>query len=359
MAAGLITACLQSHPPKPSTLYTPAPPTLPDPIQPVMGDLGLALVKAAKYDDEEGSRCGAYSELGVGARQAAADARRAGLAAVRHSRLARVANAQAMEALEPLHDELAMSPVRVRSAADRDGRTESRWYGRVLGVLEPPHDEPAHHEPCARAALWGLSCRGSGGAVVGSCVHDCLCAHVKPTHISPSCTPSRLPRYRTQAVVAALREREAALLTVQSIEEDLEKRCRAAAALEESGARRCGRGRGGVRCVAGYDVAMSWAGVGCWGFQRSEHRTSWSTKQHRPAAVIRCLAGWAAMQPSSARRRSFRTMWRRWRRRWRRPSASTSACASATCRCGSRGEAAVRQLGWCVAVLAWGIMSRR
>lgn len=60
----------------------------------------------------QGSRLGAYTELGVGARAAAADARRAGLAAVRHSRLARAANAQAMEALEPLHDELAMSPVR-------------------------------------------------------------------------------------------------------------------------------------------------------------------------------------------------------------------------------------------------------
>lgn len=39
------------------------------------------------------------------------DARRVGLAAVRQSRLARAANSQAMEALEPLHDELAMSPV--------------------------------------------------------------------------------------------------------------------------------------------------------------------------------------------------------------------------------------------------------
>ena len=39
--------------------------------------------------------------------------------------------------------------------------------------------------------------------------------------------------------MAALREREAALLTVQSIEEDLEKRRRAAAALEEAGSRRC------------------------------------------------------------------------------------------------------------------------
>ena len=47
----------------------------------------------------------------MGARAVANDARRVGLAAVRQSRLARAANSQAMEALEPLHDELAMSPV--------------------------------------------------------------------------------------------------------------------------------------------------------------------------------------------------------------------------------------------------------
>lgn len=40
--------------------------------------------------------------------------------------------------------------------------------------------------------------------------------------------------------MAALREREAALLTAQSIEEDLGKRQAAAAALDEAGARRCG-----------------------------------------------------------------------------------------------------------------------
>ncbi len=77
-----------------------------------MGDLGLSFVKLAKYEDEEGSKCGQYSDLGVGARSVAADARRVGQAAVRQSRLAKMANGQAMEALEPLHDELAVSPVR-------------------------------------------------------------------------------------------------------------------------------------------------------------------------------------------------------------------------------------------------------
>ena len=44
--------------------------------------------------------------------------------------------------------------------------------------------------------------------------------------------------------MAALQEREAALLTVQSIEDDLHKRRAAVAALEEAGPRRCGARQG-------------------------------------------------------------------------------------------------------------------
>lgn len=62
-----------------------------------------------------------------------------------------------------------------------------------------------------------------------------------------------------QAVTAALREREAALLTVQSIEDDLERRRRAVAALEEAGPRRCvmwGRGGGGGGCRTALQLDM-------------------------------------------------------------------------------------------------------
>lgn len=71
------------------------------------------------------------------------------------------------------------------------------------------------------------------------------------THLPPHPPAPPAP---VQAMAAALREREAALLTVQSIEDDLDKRRRAAAALHESCARRCGRqgmpqGRGRRRAV--------------------------------------------------------------------------------------------------------------
>ncbi len=111
-----------------------------------MGDLGLSLVKLGKYEEEEGSKCGQYTDLGVSARSVAADARRMGLAAVRHSRLARAANSQSMEALEPLHDELAMTPVRgggqEKLPAERGGGHRCRqtgycsWHAPALTSLQ-------------------------------------------------------------------------------------------------------------------------------------------------------------------------------------------------------------------------------
>eukprot|EP00887_Chlorella_sp_A99_P004757 scaffold4.g4757.t1 len=86
----------------------------------VLGDLGLSFLKVAKYEDEEGSKLGPYSELGVGARLVATDARRLGMAAVRLSRLSRVATGQAVEALAPLHDELAMAPAAAAALKERE-----------------------------------------------------------------------------------------------------------------------------------------------------------------------------------------------------------------------------------------------
>ena len=79
----------------------------------MLGDLGLSLIRVAKYEDEEGTaKCGQYTDMGAGARSVAADSRRVGMAAVRLSRLSRVATGQLVEALQPLHDELALAPVR-------------------------------------------------------------------------------------------------------------------------------------------------------------------------------------------------------------------------------------------------------
>ncbi|KAK9835396.1 hypothetical protein WJX81_006991 [Elliptochloris bilobata] len=132
----------------------------------VLGDLGLALIKAAKYEDEEGARSGAYTLSASASKAIAAEAKRVGTASLRLSRTARQATAQATLRLSPLHDHLALSP----------------------------------------------------------------------------------------AICKALRERESALLTVQALEEELEKKRRGVAALEEEGRAVFGGDKGKTRRVAGLNA---------------------------------------------------------------------------------------------------------
>ncbi|GAB4824150.1 hypothetical protein N2152v2_011196 [Parachlorella kessleri] len=129
----------------------------------VLGDLGLALIKLAKFEDETGMQCGQYSDWGAACKTIAADARRVGMSSVRLSRLSRAATAQVVDSLEPLHDELALAP----------------------------------------------------------------------------------------AVAGALREREAALLTVQCIDEDMAKKKKSVEQLEEQGGRVFGGDKAKTRKVAG------------------------------------------------------------------------------------------------------------
>lgn len=86
----------------------------------VTGDLGMALIRLGKYEDEEGSKCGEYTDLGAGAKQIGADARRVGMTAVRTYRLARLATSEAVSALEPLHTELALAPAVVEALKERE-----------------------------------------------------------------------------------------------------------------------------------------------------------------------------------------------------------------------------------------------
>lgn len=55
--------------------------TLPSPA--VLGDLGLGLIKLAKFEDETGATCGQYSDWGAACKTMAADTRRVGM--VSHS----------------------------------------------------------------------------------------------------------------------------------------------------------------------------------------------------------------------------------------------------------------------------------
>jgi PX domain/Vps5 C terminal like len=86
----------------------------------VTGDLGLALIRLGKYEDEEGSKCGEYTDLGAGAKAIGAEARRVGMSAVRTYRLAKSATKESVTALEPLHTELALAPAVVEAFKERE-----------------------------------------------------------------------------------------------------------------------------------------------------------------------------------------------------------------------------------------------
>ncbi|DBB03248.1 TPA: hypothetical protein ACH3X3_010645 [Trebouxia sp. C0006] len=76
----------------------------------VTGDLGLSAIKLAKFEDTDGSRCGAYTDSATASKSISADSKRVGMAAVRVSRLSRTATSSTALALAPLHDNLALAP---------------------------------------------------------------------------------------------------------------------------------------------------------------------------------------------------------------------------------------------------------
>jgi hypothetical protein len=114
-----------------------------------IGDLGLALVRLGKYEDEEGSgKLGAYTELGTGARTMAANYRQSGIAAIRCSRLARSATSECITALEPLHTELALAPAIVEALKDREAALLTKQsvkedISRRRNALRAPNALPA------------------------------------------------------------------------------------------------------------------------------------------------------------------------------------------------------------------------
>ena len=86
-----------------------------------LGDVGLALLKLARFDDDASSRAGPFTAAGAAMARAAGDARRAGAAAVRMSRIARVATGEQARALTPLHATLAIAPAIGKALREREG----------------------------------------------------------------------------------------------------------------------------------------------------------------------------------------------------------------------------------------------
>jgi hypothetical protein len=95
----------------------------------VLGELGMALIKLANYEDNEGVRRGQYSHEGSTLCNTAAYARTVGRAAVRLARLRRAASAQTVQQLAPLHDYLSLNCAIRKALTDR---TQALLTARTL-----------------------------------------------------------------------------------------------------------------------------------------------------------------------------------------------------------------------------------
>mmetsp|Transcript_37299 Transcript_37299/g.81235 ORF Transcript_37299/g.81235 Transcript_37299/m.81235 type:complete len:588 (-) Transcript_37299:343-2106(-) len=85
----------------------------------VLGEMGMALIKLANHQDNEGARRGQYTEDGATLCGMADDVRRSGRACVRLARLARAAGAQTVQQLGPLHQYLGLNAAVRRALSDR------------------------------------------------------------------------------------------------------------------------------------------------------------------------------------------------------------------------------------------------
>jgi len=129
-----------------------------------LGDLGLALIKAAKYEDEEGGRSGAYTLSASASKAIAAEAKRVGTARPAHRAAAGVAprmRARAPACFRCLLRKISM-PARRRPAPMRAGEcaplASAKWP-----TARAPMRTGAHH---MRAAPGRARPRAGGRAAL-------------------------------------------------------------------------------------------------------------------------------------------------------------------------------------------------
>lgn len=86
----------------------------------ITGDVGLSLIRLAKYEDEYGGPTGQYSEFTSTTQTLASDARRVGMMAVKMSRQERNAAEMTLLSLDPIHGQLAMAPAALDALKERE-----------------------------------------------------------------------------------------------------------------------------------------------------------------------------------------------------------------------------------------------
>lgn len=84
------------------------------------GDVGLSLKRLAKYEDEDGTKCGGYTDIGSCARNIASEVNKVSNATMRVTRLGINAVGDVVDALQPLHDELGLIPAVIDALRERE-----------------------------------------------------------------------------------------------------------------------------------------------------------------------------------------------------------------------------------------------
>ena len=86
----------------------------------ITGDVGLSLIRLAKYEDEYGGPTGQYSAFTSTTQKMASDSRRIGMAAVKMSRQERNATETTIASLGPINNQLAMVQAAIIAFKERE-----------------------------------------------------------------------------------------------------------------------------------------------------------------------------------------------------------------------------------------------
>ncbi len=86
----------------------------------VIGDVGLSLIRLAKYEDEYGGPTGQYSAFSSETQKMASNSRRVGMSVVKISRQERNCTENLVLALAPIHNQLAMVQAGIEAFKERE-----------------------------------------------------------------------------------------------------------------------------------------------------------------------------------------------------------------------------------------------
>lgn len=86
----------------------------------VTGDVGLSLIRLAKYEDEYGGPTGQYSAFTSETQKMATNLRRVGMSVVKLSRQERTCTENLVVSLAPIHNQLAMSQAAIEGFRERE-----------------------------------------------------------------------------------------------------------------------------------------------------------------------------------------------------------------------------------------------